>query len=229
MIRDKLQFSIGIEDEIPVEQGKFIVFEGMDGAGKTTTIEKIKAEYNDNPAVLFTREPGGTPFAEAVRSLFKSNVCADVSHTAMALIVNAARHDHVVKKIVPALSKGVTVISDRYADTTRTHQHDCPDKELIIDIGTAGLIPDITVCLDIDYFTYKKRILTNVEEGQFSREEIDHLDLVDEATFNKRRNILLGLVDNPKAGLHVIIDASGTPEETFNLVKKALVGYLPTI
>ena len=100
--------------------GIFITFEGIDGAGKSSHIEALADHLRaQGRAVLLTREPGGTPLAESIRSL--------VLHEAMdalteALLVFAARRDHVVSVILPALNRGEVVLSDRFSDATFAYQ-----------------------------------------------------------------------------------------------------------
>ena len=100
--------------------GRFITFEGIDGAGKSTHIERVAQRLRERGAtVVLTREPGGTPLAEALREL--------VLHRPMdgeteALIVFAARRDHVQRVIAPALARGETVLCDRFSDASFAYQ-----------------------------------------------------------------------------------------------------------
>jgi dTMP kinase len=101
-------------------KGRFITFEGIDGAGKSTHIEAVATRLRaGGAAVVCTREPGGTPLAEQVRDL--------VLHLPMdalteALLVFAARRDHLQQVIVPALARGDTVLCDRFTDATFAYQ-----------------------------------------------------------------------------------------------------------
>ena len=100
--------------------GRFITFEGIDGAGKSTHIEALTARLRSiGQQVVCTREPGGTPLAEKMREL--------VLHSPMdalteALLVFAARRDHIQQVIAPALAKGCTVLCDRFTDATFAYQ-----------------------------------------------------------------------------------------------------------
>ncbi len=105
-------------------QAQFITFEGGDGAGKTTQIKKFRdwlvKEYNID--ILLTREPGGTPEAEKIRNLLVQSDGGDWDPLSEALLLSAARREHLVKRIWPAMKKGQWVISDRFVDSTYAFQ-----------------------------------------------------------------------------------------------------------
>ncbi|HJR21096.1 MAG TPA: dTMP kinase [Dongiaceae bacterium] len=102
---------------------RFIVFEGGEGAGKSTQVQRLadalRARGQD---VVTTREPGGAPGAEAIRGLLVSGDTARWSPETEALLINAARADHLDRTIRPALAKGQWVICDRFADSTMAYQ-----------------------------------------------------------------------------------------------------------
>lgn len=105
------------------QPSRFIVFEGGEGAGKSTQVarlaEALRARGED---VVATREPGGAPGAEAIRALLVSGETARWSPETEALLINAARADHLDRTIRPALAKGQWVICDRFADSTMAYQ-----------------------------------------------------------------------------------------------------------
>ena len=102
---------------------RFIVFEGGEGAGKSTQVQRLaEALRARGEAVLTTREPGGSPGAEAIRNLLVSGEAERWSPEAEALLINAARADHLDRTIRPALAKGQWVICDRFADSTMAYQ-----------------------------------------------------------------------------------------------------------
>lgn len=105
----------------PVKRGKFIVLEGIDGAGKSTHIDFIAATIRavHDVEVLITREPGGTPLAEKIRALVLHD---PMDVRAEVLMVAAARLDHVQRCIGPALDRGEWVLCDRFIDSTRAYQ-----------------------------------------------------------------------------------------------------------
>jgi len=102
---------------------RFIAFEGGEGAGKSTQVQRLadalRARGQD---VVTTREPGGSPGAEAIRGLLVSGDTARWSPETEALLINAARADHLARTIRPALAKGQWVICDRFADSTMAYQ-----------------------------------------------------------------------------------------------------------
>jgi dTMP kinase len=134
---------------------RFIAFEGGEGAGKSTQARMLAValEARGIPVVL-TREPGGTPGAEAIRALLLDRTAPDWGSRAEALLFAAARADHVARLIRPALAEGRWVICDRFIDSSRAYQGGeggLPDDELLAlhRIGSGGLLPDLTVLIDI--------------------------------------------------------------------------------
>ncbi len=104
-------------------RGIFITFEGGEGAGKSTQIrrlaERLRAGGRD---VVLTREPGGSPGAESIRELLLNGETDRWSPLTEALLMNAARRDHIERVIAPALARGTVVLCDRFADSTRAYQ-----------------------------------------------------------------------------------------------------------
>lgn len=132
--------------------GRFITFEGIDGAGKSTQIDALAQRLRERGAtVTCTREPGGTPLAERLREI--------VLHTGMdplteALLVFAARRDHVRELIAPAIARGQTVICDRFTDATFAYQGGGRgfDAGVLVQLEQwvhGGLQPDLTLWLDL--------------------------------------------------------------------------------
>lgn len=140
-------------------QGIFISFEGVDGVGKTTQVERLRAyvEAQGRECVV-TREPGGTVLGVAVRKLLLGGVGgsdADIAPRAEALLFAADRAQHVAEVIRPALERGAVVITDRYLDSSLAYQ--AGGRELTADEirdlsmwATCGLLPNRTYLLDLD-------------------------------------------------------------------------------
>ena len=142
--------------EGPNAPGLFFVFEGGEGAGKSTQSAAL-ADYlvARGHAVVRTREPGGTPAAEAIRAVLLDTANAGLDDRAEALLFAAARGDHAARVIRPALERGEIVISDRFMDSSVAYQGVGRDLGLttVADLSlwaTRGLRPDLTIVLDVD-------------------------------------------------------------------------------
>ena len=134
-------------------RGRFITLEGGEGVGKSTQAHALAAALQARELpVLLTREPGGSPGAEAIRGLLLSGEADRWSTPAEALLFAAARADHVEKTIRPAVEAGQWVICDRFIDSSRAYQSASGelDDETIMTlhrIGSGGLLPDRTLLL----------------------------------------------------------------------------------
>jgi dTMP kinase len=161
-------------------QGKFITFEGGEGAGKSTQA-KLLSEALEKAGVetLLTREPGGTFGAEAIRDLVLEGTSDRWSGMTELLLMYAARVDHVDKLIKPALARGVWVISDRFADSSLAYQGHARGlgAERVKSVHTAamaGFEPDLTILFDMDPVLAQKRVETRGEEmSRFDSESLD--------------------------------------------------------
>lgn len=133
-------------------RGLLITFEGGEGAGKSTQVRRLAAELLvAGREVVVTREPGGTPYAEAIRTVLLSTQATGDALTE-ALLFAAARREHIRALIAPALEAGKVVLCDRFTDSTRAYQGGrLPEATIegIIALATAGLTPDLTLLLDI--------------------------------------------------------------------------------
>lgn len=136
--------------------GIFITFEGGEGAGKSTQIDrlarKLRAKKYD---VVVTREPGGSPGAEAVRHVLLSGAAEAFGPEMEALLFAAARSDHVEQLIKPAIARGAIVLCDRFMDSSRVYQGvtgglDADFMAVLERLAVNGAIPDLTLILDID-------------------------------------------------------------------------------
>jgi dTMP kinase len=138
-----------------MESGWFITFEGGEGAGKTTQIRRLASRLTAlGHGVVVTREPGGSPGAEAIRDLVINGAADRWSPLTEALLMNAARRDHIERVIVPALARGQTVLCDRFADSTRAYQGagGAVDPAAIAALEAVvleDLKPDLTLVLDL--------------------------------------------------------------------------------
>ena len=150
--------------------GKFITFEGLDGAGKGTQIDKVMEYLSDiGRATILVREPGGTELSEQIREMLLQNEFA-ISPMSELLLFLSARAELISKVIRPALESGKDVVCDRYMDSTIAYQGYgrglLSEAISLNDIATGFLVPDITFFLDISHDEcYKRKISRDKEQG----------------------------------------------------------------
>ncbi len=139
-----------------MSKGRFITLEGGEGAGKST-LARALSERLDAAGLTarMTREPGGSPKAEAIREMILAGQARDYGPFAEALMFSAARIDHIDSLIRPALTRGEWVICDRFIDSTRVYQGALGklDKAVLAELETvtiSGLMPELTLILDLD-------------------------------------------------------------------------------
>lgn len=161
---------------------RFISFEGIDGSGKSTQArllaEHLRGQGRD---VVLTREPGGAPGAEEIRQLLVEGAPGRWSPETELLLFTAARRDHLERTIAPALDRGATVISDRFADSTRVYQG-ATRGELagIVDQLHALMIarePDLTFVIDMDPARALARSRARLQAGGDSEDRFERFGL----------------------------------------------------
>ena len=157
-----------------MNKGIFISFEGIDGSGKSTQIELLyKYIVSKGYEVLLTREPGGTPISEKIRSIILDPENKEESGVTEALLYAAARAQLVSEKIKPALDAGQIVICDRFLDSSLAYQAYArglgDEVRIINEFAVQGTLPDLTFFLDIDPEESVKR--------QKLRGKLDRLEL----------------------------------------------------
>ena len=135
-------------------KGYFITIEGSDGSGKSTQLKKIISYLEEKQVdLVVTREPGGTDVAEAIRELILDPAYPQMTAKTEMLLYAAARAQHVEEKVLPALQAGKVVLSDRYVDSSIAYQaygRGLGDMVAQVNaIATGGLVPDLTVFLDL--------------------------------------------------------------------------------
>ncbi len=174
-------------------KGIFITFEGGDGAGKTTQINRLHGALEGaGISCLLTREPGGTEIAERIRDLV---LLSDEPRTAITelLLIFAARAEHTREVISPALESGKWVLCDRYTDASYAYQgggRGIPDETIaqVEAVATGGLKPDLTVLLDIGIDEGGHRINSReMDRDRFESEAIDFKRRVRDAYLRRHR------------------------------------------
>jgi dTMP kinase len=189
---------------------RFITFEGIDGSGKSTQsrrfAEHLRAQGED---IILTREPGGSPGAEEIRALLLTGDTDRWSPETEILLFTAARRDHLEKTIQPALEEGKTVISDRFADSTRVYQGATRgDLRGIVDSLHSLMIgrePDLTFIIDMDPETALQRGLAR-KSGE---DRFEEFGLGFQETL--RHGFLALAHANPERC--VLIDGNRTPDQ----------------
>lgn len=160
-----------------MKNGLFITLEGPDGSGKSTQIERIRTFFKQRgEKVILTREPGGTPISEKIRTIILDKENRDMDAMTEAMLYAASRAQHVAQVIRPALERGEHVICDRFIDSSIAYQgygRDLGDCVSIINAyAVRDCIPDITFLLKIDPSIGKGRIEQEAED----RIEMEALD-----------------------------------------------------
>ena len=166
------------------KRGFFITFEGPEGAGKSTQVALLSEFLTKNGCqVVTTREPGGTALAEKIREVVKGHDGSEKMHDRTELLLmEAARSQHVQEFILPQLEAGVTVICDRFSDSTLAYQGgarglDSGEIVFLNRFAAVGLVPDLTFLLDLSpedgFSRTRKRSET---AGQFDRFEAEKID-----------------------------------------------------
>jgi len=136
-------------------RGRFITLEGIEGAGKSSLQRALATALTaQGRAVCATREPGGTPLAEEIRTLALGRRSDGMPATTELLLMFAARAAHVVQRIEPALARGEWVLCDRFTDATRAYQGagrgiEETAIEALAEVAHPGLLPDLTLLLDL--------------------------------------------------------------------------------
>ena len=207
-------------------RGRFITFEGGEGAGKSTQIKLLAERLNEGKIpTITTREPGGSPGAEIVRHLLLSGLGKLLGHEAESLLFAAARDDHVATVIKPALEQGKWVLCDRFTDSTRVYQGELGhvDPQLIramerVTIG--NLKPDLTFILDVPVAVGLKRAIERRGAATADRFEGEGIEF-----HEKLRKAYLEIAANePKRC--VLIDANADTETVASRIWAALRDHL---
>lgn len=187
--------------------GYFIALEGGEGAGKSTQ-ERLLAEHLEasGRTVVRTREPGGTPAAEAIRSVVLDPAFTGLAPQAEALLFAAARSEHVARVIRPALERGDVVICDRYIDSSVSYQGFARElgPQRIRDLSlwaTDDCVPNLTIVLDVDPTVGLSRV---ANPDRMEAEPIEFHQQV-------RRGFLELALQNPAR--YLVVDARGSIEE----------------
>ena len=203
-------------------RGFFISFEGGEGAGKSTQIARLAAKLRAKGYdIVVTREPGGSPGAEAVRHVILSGAAEPFGPEMEAVLFAAARSDHVEQLIAPAIARGSIVLCDRFLDSSRVYQGGAGDIDpgfmtVLERVAVNGTIPDMTLILDIDPAEGLKR--ANARRGDETPDRFEKETL---AVHQQRREAFLAIA-RAEPERCVVIDASANPDEVEDAVTAAV-------
>lgn len=203
----------------------FITFEGLDGSGKTTQVQRIATRLHEQGHnVLLTREPGGTLIGDQIREvvLQKSSHDEPMNPRTELLLFCASRAQLVAQVIRPHLAKGGIVLCDRYIDSTMAYQGyghglDIPTLKTILQFATDGLRPDLTIYFDIT----PENALNRKQQASLFGEEWNRLDDM-EFQFHKRVYEGYRQLRNEESSRWAAIDAMGTIDEMSKTVAEIL-------
>lgn len=205
----------------------FVTLEGPEGSGKTTQSRRLYERLAGlgYDAVL-TREPGGTPLGDIVRQWLLHRSDAETTAEAEALLYTAARAEHVVQLIRPALSRGAIVVCDRYADSTLAYQGggrglDERILRALQDFATGGLWPDLTILIDVP-------VALGLARRQASGEPLTRFDREGLAFHERVRQWYLQAAER-EPGRWRIVDGSASAEAVAEQVWEAVAAALPRL
>ena len=200
----------------------FVTVEGIEGCGKTTLIAGLSERLRAlGVETIVTAEPGGTKAGEAVRTIFLQPEMP-IAPMTEAMLVNAARAQHVVEKIGPALARGHVVLCDRYIDSTLAYQGfgrgvDLAVLEQLCEMATGGLVPDLTILLDLPVAVSRLRVSSRAAG-------VDRMEALDDGFHTRVRNGFLELAR--KDGRFHTLDATRMPSELVEAVAELIEARL---
>jgi len=213
------------------QRGRFITFEGLDGCGKSTQLEKLAAALRaQHLPVVVTREPGGTPTGEKIRHLLLDTGTSALAPLAELALMFASRAQHIKEVIQPGLSEGRIVLCDRFTDSSEAYQGGGrklgSDPVLALHHALCGdLQPDLTILMDSDpvMSVERARRRNKANNPGHKRDEHDENRFEQEsrAFFGRVRNTYLAIAEREPQRV-VVVDARGTPDETHARIKEVV-------
>jgi dTMP kinase len=202
-------------------RGKFITFEGLDGTGKSTQMEKLARKLRgERLAVVVTREPGGTETGEKIRKVLLDTGTARLSPLAELALMFASRAQHIHEVIQPALAEGRIVLCDRFTDSTEAYQgggRKLGSEPVLAlhEILCGGLQPDLTILMDSDLAASVARARRRnlARSGNHRAGDENRFEQESRSFFARVRQAYLAIAAREPQRV-VLVDARGTPAET---------------
>lgn len=204
--------------------GTFITFEGGEGTGKTTQIKRLAGHLRLlGLDVVTTREPGGAPGADSIRSLLVSGATDKWDPLSECLLLFAARREHLVKTVWPAMEQGAYVLCDRFADSTMAYQgygHYVPKSfiQRLYEVVVGDFAPDLTLILDMDVRVGLRRANTRNADTASREDRFERMDL---AFHERLRAGFLEIAQNAPERC-AVIDADNTPEAIADQIRSVV-------
>jgi len=200
--------------------GKFITFEGLDGAGKSTQLERLAAKLRERGLdVVVTREPGGTPTGEKIRQLLLDTRTSGLAPLAELALMFASRAQHIQEVIAPALAAGHIVLCDRFTDSSEAYQGGGRKlgSQPVLDLHRilcGDLKPDLTILMDSDVAASVERARRrNQAKGKPESSDENRFEQENRAFFTRVRDAYLAIAQREPNRV-VVVDARGTPDQT---------------
>ncbi|NIA67749.1 dTMP kinase [Pelagibius litoralis] len=206
-------------------RGRFITLEGGEGAGKSTQQKKLADWLSQKGVgVIETREPGGSPGAEQIRNLLVTGAAGRWDAMTETLLHFAARRDHVVATIEPALARGAWVVCDRFADSTMAyqgfgHQLGRPPVETLARLVLGGLKPDLTLMLDLPVEEGLDRARARNGGATEAEDRYESMEIA----FHERLREGFHEIAAREPERCLLVDASGTAEVVSEKIQQAVV------
>ena len=211
-------------------RGIFITIEGPDGSGKTTALQQVvpRLQQEMNRKVVATREPGGSPIAEKIRSLILDPSHTDMDSRTEALLYAASRRQHLIEKVLPVLESGDVIFCDRFVDSSIAYQgyaRGIGEEGIreINEFATEGIEPDVTLYIDVPAEVGIQRIHANLDEREYNRLDQEKLDF--------HEKVRAGYQQLAKANPERIVVVDGTmnreevAEACYHIIKNRYPSY----
>lgn len=211
-------------------RGIFITIEGPDGSGKTTALQQVvpRLQQEMNRKVVATREPGGSPIAEKIRSLILDPSHTDMDSRTEALLYAASRRQHLIEKVLPVLESGDVIFCDRFVDSSIAYQGYARGigEEGIREINqfaTEGIEPNVTLYIDVPAEVGIQRIHANLDEREYNR--------LDQEKLAFHEKVRAGYLQLAKANPERIVVVDGTmsreevAESCYQIIKNRYPSY----
>ena len=211
-------------------RGIFITIEGPDGSGKTTALQQVvpRLQQEMNRIVVATREPGGSPIAEKIRSLILDPSHTDMDSRTEALLYAASRRQHLIEKVLPVLESGDVIFCDRFVDSSIAYQgyaRGIGEEGIreINEFATEGIEPDVTLYIDVPAEVGIQRIHANLDEREYNRLDQEKLDF--------HEKVRAGYQQLAKANPERIVVVDGTmsresvAEACYHIIKNRYPSY----